>query len=183
MVDFVGLTQTKQSAQETVRVRRTPAIDPSHYPAIAQAIAKAAAPHAPASKGGEEREGKAFSDLGKGKLKEVAKLTKWARVTDKLIPEETCPVCLCEFEQEAEEGAEEREEKEGEGKGKEPEPDDKQETSSKDKKKNKKSKSNSKKKSKEKAIEDEADDGTDRLPVSHLRDHFTDSLTILVDQQ
>jgi hypothetical protein len=150
MVDFVGLTQTKQqSAHEVVRVRRTPAIDPLHYPAIAQAIAKAAAKCGDdgdeEKSSGKEKE-KAFSDVGKGKLREVGKLTRWARVTDKLIPEETCPVCLCEFEQEEEEKEEE------EGKGKEAEADGKKKDASNNKKK-------SKKQPKEKAIEDEADDG------------------------
>lgn len=165
MVDFVGLTQTKQqSAHEVVRVRRTPAIDPLHYPAIAQAIAKAAAKGGDdgdeEKSSGKEKE-KAFSDVGKGKLREVGKLTRWARVTDKLIPEETCPVCLCEFEQEEEEGKEEEEEEEG--KGKEAEADGKKKDASKKKKK-------SKKQPKEKAIEDEADDVIVRL--SQCQGHY-----------
>lgn len=158
--------QTNRSTQESVKIRRHPPISPSNCPALTKVAT------AFSSKETENNQSNVLdqADVGRAlqlaaplngpiftllflynadKFKEVGTLTKWARVTEKLQPEETCPVCLCEFE------AEDEDDEEGQGKGKEPAPEAEKEKQ--------------KKKAKDELIELEKNDGAPSTIVNSNR--------------
>jgi len=141
LVDFVKQAQTNRSTQESVKIRRHPPISPSNSPALTKVAT------AFSSKETENNQSNVLDQADVDKFKEVGTLTKWARVTEKLQPEETCPVCLCEFE------AEDEDDEEGQGKGKEPAPEAEKEKQ--------------KKKAKDELIELEKNDVTVRLSQCH----------------